>query len=99
MIRVPKKKVALMSDWTEKLPLLVEGSMNANVTNISGVPSWFLTVLKKIMEQKGVENIHDVWPNLEVFFHGGISMEPYRAQYRRITNAQKMRYMETYNDF
>ncbi|THG45011.1 GH3 auxin-responsive promoter family protein [Muribaculum caecicola] len=97
LIRVPKKKVALMSDWTEKLPLLVEGSMNANVTNISGVPSWFLTVLKKIMEQKGVENIHDVWPNLEVFFHGGISMEPYRAQYRRITNAQKMRYMETYN--
>lgn len=96
-IRVPSKKIALMADWTEKLPLLVENSMNANVTNISGVPSWFLTVLKTVLAEKGVTSIHDVWPNLEVFFHGGISMEPYRTQYSRITDPGRMHYVETYN--
>ncbi|MCM1021651.1 MAG: GH3 auxin-responsive promoter family protein [Muribaculum sp.] len=96
-IRVPAKKVALMPNWAEKLPKLVEGAMNANVSNISGVPSWFLTVLKKILKEKGADSIHDVWPNLEVFFHGGISMEPYRTQYNRICDTKKMRYVETYN--
>lgn len=96
-IRVPAKKIALMADWSKKLPLLVEKSMNANVTNISGVPSWFLTVLKTVIAQKGATTIHDVWPNLEVFFHGGISMEPYRTQYSHITDPARMHYLETYN--
>ncbi len=97
VLRVPDKKTALLADWSQKLPRLVESSMNANVTNISGVPSWFLTVLKNVIAKKGVKNIHDVWPNLEVFFHGGISMEPYRTQYRRITDPGRMHYVETYN--
>ncbi len=95
--RTPWKKIALMSDWYEKLPALVEVAVNRNVTNISGVPSWFLTVLKLIIERTGASTIHDVWPNLEVFFHGGIAMTPYREQYRRITDPAKMRYLETYN--
>ena len=96
LARVPSKRIALMSDWQEKLPALIEASMHEDITNISGVPSWFLTVLKGVMARAGVECIHDVWPNLEVFFHGGISMLPYRSQYARITRPS-MRYLESYN--
>ena len=96
MVRVPSKRIALLADWEEKLPRLIEASMRENVTNISGVPSWFLTVLKGVMARAGVSCIHDVWPHLEVFFHGGICMEPYRGQYARITRPG-MRYLESYN--
>ncbi len=85
-----------MPDWATKLPALIEASLHENITNISGVPSWFLTVLKGVMAKAGVDCIHDVWPNLEVFFHGGISMLPYRGQYAHITR-QGMRYLESYN--
>ena len=97
MVRVPSKKIALMEDWSKKLPALVDASINQNITNISGVPSWFLTVLKEVIKKTGATTIHDVWPNLEVFFHGGISFEPYRRQYQAITDTQKMRYIESYN--
>lgn len=73
LFRVPDKSTALMADWEEKLPALVKASAYQNITNISGVPSWFLTVIKEVMKLRGVEKISDVWPNLEVFFHGGIS--------------------------
>ena len=97
LVRVPSKQIALMKDWNAKLPALVEASMRQNITNISGVPSWFLSVLKEVMRKKGVESIHDVWRNLEVFFHGGISFAPYRSQYEAITDPNKMHFMETYN--
>ena len=97
LVRVPSKKVALMADWTKKLPALVEASINQDITNISGVPSWFLTVLKNVIEKAGARTIHEVWPNLEVFFHGGISFEPYRSQYQEITDSSKMHYLENYN--
>lgn len=97
LLRVPDKKTALMADWTEKLPALVEASLNQDITNISGVPSWFMTVIERVIERAGATTIHDVWPNLEVFFHGGISFEPYREQYRRLTDPSRMRYLETYN--
>ena len=97
LFRVPPKEVALMKDWTEKVPALVEASCRENVTNISGVPSWFRTVIKEVIAARGARTIHDVWPNLEVFFHGGISMEPYRAEYASLTAPGKMRYVETYN--
>lgn len=97
LFRIPDKTTALLSDWNKKLPALVESALKADVTNISGVPSWYLTVLRKIIEQSGADTIHDIWPNLEVFFHGGISFEPYREEYSRITNPDKMHYLETYN--
>lgn len=95
--RIPSKKVALMPDWSKKLPALVEAAMDRNVTNISGVPSWFLTVLRSIMDRKGVRELHEVWPNLEVFFHGGISFAPYRELYDSIIDSSRMHYLETYN--
>lgn len=97
LVRIPSKNVALMADWNVKLPRLVEASMTADVRSISGVPSWFLTVLKGVISRAGATTIHDVWPNLEVFFHGGIAFGPYREQYGRITDAARMRYWENYN--
>lgn len=95
--RIPDIKTALMSDWTIKLPALVDAARCADVTNISGVPSWFLTVILKLLDEAGTDAIHDVWPNLEVFFHGGISFLPYRAQYEAICRKRPMRFQETYN--
>lgn len=97
LVRVPSRETALLPDWSEKLPRLVEEASRANVTNISGVPSWFLVVLRQIIEYRGVDNIHQVWPNLEVFFHGGIAFAPYREQYRAIADSPGMHYMDTYN--
>lgn len=97
IVRIPDKKTALMPDWEKKLPALVNAAKDADVTNISGVPSWFLTVIKEICKAKGTDRISEVWPNLEVFFHGGISFGPYRDEYRRLTDPAKMHFLETYN--
>ena len=97
MVRVPEKRIALMEDWSEKLPALAGAAAESNITNISGVPSWFLTVLKEVCRMKGVDKISDVWPNLEVFFHGGIDFRPYRKEYEALTDSEKMHFMETYN--
>ena len=95
--RIPSKRIALMEDWSKKLPALVEASMDRNITNISGVPSWFLKVLQEVMARKGVTELHEVWPGLEVFFHGGISFAPYRELYNSIIDPGRMHYLETYN--
>lgn len=97
LVRVPRRDIALMPDWTAKVPALVAASRDKHITNISGVPSWFLTVLRSVMADAGAQTIHDVWPDLEVFFHGGIAMSPYRSQYEAITRPGGMRYVETYN--
>lgn len=97
LFRVPSKRIALMEDWSEKLPALVSAAIGENITNLSGVPSWFLTVLKEVLAKAGVDCIHEVWPNLEVFFHGGIAFEPYRKQYENICDMRKMHFLNTYN--
>lgn len=97
LFRVPDKQTALLSDWSLKLPLLVEKASKEHVTNISGVPSWFLIVLRGILEHNKVTSLKKVWPGLEVFFHGGISFEPYRDEYLDITHGLDMHFLETYN--
>ena len=97
LVRVPDKRTALIDDWAVKLPAIVERSRRKNITNISGVPSWFLNVLKEIIKREGADTIHDVWPNLEVFFHGGINFEPYRDEYARICDMDRMHFVDTYN--
>ena len=97
LVRIPSRQVALMEDWSEKLPRLVDASIGQNVTNLSGVPSWFLTVLREVLNKTGKSSIHEVWPNLEVFFHGGIAFEPYRPQYEEICDMSKMHFLDTYN--
>lgn len=95
--RIPSRKTALMADWEKKLPAIIEAASKADVTNLSGVPSWFLVLLRRMMAQKGVDSLHDIWPDLEVFFHGGISFKPYRDQYKEFTDPRKMHFLETYN--
>ncbi len=97
LIRVPEKKIALLSDFEEKMEKIARSTMNQDVTNLSGVPSWMLAVIKHMLEIKGTDNLIDIWPNLEVFFHGGVAFTPYREQYKHIIPSEKMHYMETYN--
>jgi len=96
-IRTPKQKIALIEDFEEKLGLITKSSVNVNVTSFSGVPSWYLTLIKHVLDYTGKSNIIEVWPNLEVFFHGGISFTPYRDIYRKFIPGDQMHYMETYN--
>lgn len=95
--RTPSLTIALMDEWENKLELMAESTMNHNVSSISGVPSWMLVLLRKILKKSGKSNLHEVWPNLEVFFHGGINFEPYREQYNSIIDPSKMVYSNTYN--
>ena len=97
LFRVPQKATALLSDFEVKRDRIAHETLNKNVTNISGVPSWMLSVLVRVLELSGKKHIEDVWPNLEVFFHGGIAFTPYRKQYEEIITSSKMHYMETYN--
>ena len=97
LIRVPDKRIALLSDFEEKMEKIARVAMNKDITNISGVPSWMLAVLKRVLELKGTDNLAEVWPNLEVFFHGGVAFTPYREQYKQLIRSSKMHYMETYN--
>ena len=97
LVRVPKKQTALLSDFEVKRERIAREAMNKNVTNISGVPSWMLSVLNCMMEMTGKTHLEEVWPNLEVFFHGGVAFTPYRKQYEQLITSPNMHYMETYN--
>ena len=97
LVRVPKKKTALLSDFEVKRDLIARETLHKNVTNLSGVPSWMLSILTRVLELSGKSHIDEVWPNLEVFFHGGVAFTPYRHQYEQIIPSQRMHYMETYN--
>ncbi|MEG0796116.1 MAG: GH3 auxin-responsive promoter family protein [Odoribacter sp.] len=97
MMKTPESSIMLMSNWEEKIEKICEITIKEDVRCIAGVPSWFLTVINKILEKTGKNNLHEVWPNLELFIHGGISFTPYREQYKRLLPDPKMKYMETYN--
>lgn len=96
LVRTPSKKVALLSDFEEKRDRIAAVASRQNVTNLSGVPSWMMAVLNRVIEFTG-KPICEVWPNLEVFFHGGVAFTPYREQYHRLIANPGMHYMETYN--
>ncbi len=95
--RTPHLSIALMEEWEAKIEKMAHETMNHDVTSISGVPSWTLVLIKRILELKGTDNLKDVWPNLEVFFHGGVSFDPYRTQYQKYLPKGTINYMETYN--
>lgn len=97
LVRVPKKSIALMPDFEAKREAIARQTLQANITNISGVPSWMLSVLVRVLELSGKNTLAEVWPGLEVFFHGGIAFGPYREQYHHLVGSSQMQYMETYN--
>jgi len=96
-IRVPKRSVALMDEWEVKIEKMARTTIPHKVTNLSGVPSWTLLLLNRILEITGKENILEVWPNLEVFFHGGVNFAPYRKQFETLIPSDVMQYRDTYN--
>ncbi len=97
LVRVPCKRTALLSDFEVKRDRIARETMHRRVTNLSGVPSWMLSVIHRVLELSGKDHLTEVWPDLEVFFHGGVAFAPYREEYRRLIPSAGMHYMETYN--
>ena len=97
LVRVPQKQTALLSDFEVKRDRIAHETLYKNITNLSGVPSWMLSVLTRVMELSGKQHLQEVWPNIEVFFHGGVAFTPYRKQYEQLITTPHMHYMETYN--
>ena len=95
--RTPSMEIALMPEWEEKILRMAEVSAEENVTSITGVPSWTLVLLNKVLELKGASTVKEVWPNLEIYAHGGVSFKPYRKQYDKILGVDDITYLETYN--
>ena len=95
--RIPDIKTATMKNWDNKLEKIINQSINQNITNLSGVPSWMLILLKNIVKKAGVKNITEIWPNLELYIHGGVNFSPYKNQFKSLIPSKKMNYLETYN--
>ena len=93
----PSSKISLMGDWETKLPAIINETVNENVTSLAGVPSWMLVLLQKALETTGKSNLLEVWPNAEVYFHGGVSFEPYKEQYKKLFAKDSFKYYEIYN--
>lgn len=96
-VRTPSEEVALLDNWEDKLERIAQETINENVTSMAGVPTWTLLVLKRILELKGVSSILDVWPNLEVFFHGAVAFGPYRQVFKELIPTEKVAYIDAYN--
>ncbi|OAZ02952.1 GH3 auxin-responsive promoter family protein [Flavobacterium succinicans] len=93
----PSNKISLMSEWESKMNAIIKETVNENVTSFAGVPSWMLVLMNKILEETGKNNLVELWPNLEVYFHGGVSFDPYREQYHKILPKNNFKYYEIYN--
>ncbi len=93
----PSQKTALLEKWEIKMDAIIHETINENITSLTGVPSWMLVLLNRVLEVTGKDNILEVWPNLEVYFHGGVNFNPYREQYKKLIPKEDFRYYETYN--
>ncbi|WP_345374096.1 GH3 auxin-responsive promoter family protein [Algivirga pacifica] len=96
-LRSPSKEVALMDEWEAKIERLAEATIKENITNLAGVPTWTLVLMERILEMTGKKDISEVWPNLEVFFHGAVAFGPYRESFKSLISNPKMRYVDVYN--
>lgn len=95
--QMPGKKTMSTTNWEDKINKIAEETIKSNITNITGVPTWTIVLFNKILSLSGKNNIHEVWPNLELYIHGGVSFEPYRHLFAQYLPDSKMKYMETYN--
>jgi len=93
----PKQKTALLAEWESKMEQIITETVPENVTNLAGVPSWMLVLIKKILSDTKKENLLEIWPNLEVYFHGGVSFKPYKAQFEKLIPNADFKYYEIYN--
>ncbi|MES3019942.1 MAG: GH3 auxin-responsive promoter family protein [Bacteroidota bacterium] len=95
--RTPNMSIALMDDFEAKVEKMAQATIDVNVTNISGVPTWNIVLAKRVLEITGKDNLLEVWPNLEFYFHGAVNFNPYREQFKKLIPSENMYYMETYN--
>lgn len=93
----PSNRVSLMGDWEVKMMAIIQETIREDVTSLAGVPSWMMVLLQKILEETGKSHIHEIWPNAEVYFHGGVSFDPYHSQYQKLFPKQGFNYYEIYN--
>jgi hypothetical protein len=97
IVRTPSLDVALMDEWEQKIEKMARITMEQNVSNLAGVPTWTILLLQRILELKKADHIMEVWPELEVFFHGAVAFTPYQSVFDQLIPGGKMRYVETYN--
>ena len=93
----PSSKVSLISEWEKKVRAIINESINQNVTSFAGVPSWMLSLLQQVIQQTGKDNILEIWENSEVYFHGGVSFDPYRNLYKNLFPSKDFKYFEIFN--
>jgi hypothetical protein len=96
-MRTPDMSIALMENYEEKIEKMARATIDVNVTNISGVPTWTIVLAKRILEITGKKNLLEVWPNLELYVHGAVNFDPYREQFKNLIPNSEMYYLETYN--
>ena len=97
LYRTPQLSIALMDEWEQKIEALARTTVNEDVTNISGVPTWTMILIKRLFEISGKENLRDIWKNLELYIHGGVSFTPYREQFQSLIRGEGMNYYQSYN--
>jgi hypothetical protein len=95
--RVPSLEIALMDKWEEKIERMAQATVNQNITNVLGVPTWTVILIRRLFELTGKNNLADIWPNLELYVHGGVSFGPYRNLFKELIRSDNMHYLETYN--
>ena len=95
--RIPVLSIALMDNWEEKIEKMARATLKYDVTNILGVPTWTVILIRRLFEITGKDNLADIWPGLELYIHGGVSFTPYRDLFKGLIKSDKMHYMETYN--
>ena len=95
--RTPAREIALMSEWEEKIEKMAHSTIVEDVYIIAGVPSWTMVLAKRVLEITGKSTLKEVWPNLELYMHGGVSFEPYKEEFKKLIGFDDMHYVETYN--
>jgi len=96
-IQTPELKIALHDEWEEKLELMAKSTLSQNVTNMAGVPTWTLVLIRRLFEMTGKSDLSELWPNLELYVHGGVNFQPYKDQFTNIISSSSMRYYQAYN--
>jgi len=96
-LRTPDLSIALMEEWEEKIEMIAQSTIHENVTFITGVPTWTIVLFKRILEITGAKNMLEVWPNLELYLHGGVSFKPYEEQFKKYIPSDEMHYIDSYN--
>ena len=93
----PSNKVSLMSEWESKMEAIILETLNEKVTSLAGIPSWMLVLLNNTLKKKKTNSINDIWPHIEVYFHGGVNFKPYKNHFEKILGNKKIKFYEIYN--